>query len=319
MDDISIFTRILDSVIMSKLNKEFRKSKNDMRDIVVFLIIVRLRITFSQQPLKLMPGPALNKYGILELTTKRATKLKAAWPEVELTLTAYSLLCDLNLANCFMHVSTTPSLEDRCMVEKARHLLELLSTSLVPPYMALEIFQDVRQQETINIGFQQGGICSKFGIKKDDYLKRWECLFRSLNALSKATHCHIFLDENTFTAVTAVGSSVERISQLKAVVEGCITKNVCPSSSIRMFETEVVMYQSMDDLDDPHAKHTECLKSGPLSNKDGMLEVCSLYALLHEKRATQLEKDWKSVEACLKKHGFSCKLIAALCHDKCGL
>ncbi|PRQ44606.1 hypothetical protein RchiOBHm_Chr3g0481091 [Rosa chinensis] len=266
-------------------------------------------ITFSQQPLKLMPGPASNKYGVLELNTffvyfpeKRATKLKAAWPEVELTLNAYSLSCDLNLAKCCMQVSTTPSLKDPCMIGKARHLLKLLSTSLVPPYMALEIFQEVRQQETINIGFQKDGICSKFGIKKDDYLKRWECLFCSLKALSKATHCHIFLDENTFTAV---GSSVERISQLKAVVEDCITKNLCPSTSIRRFDTEIVMYQSKDDLDDPHAKHTECLRSGPLSDKDGMLEVCSLYALLHERRVSKLQESLPMLESSLSNYGIS--------------
>ncbi|XP_024173742.1 uncharacterized protein LOC112179536 isoform X1 [Rosa chinensis] len=304
---------IPDEIPDSKLEEYFLRMKSNYEPCYRATLDKAARtITFSQQPLKLMPGPALNKYGVLELNTffvyfpeNRATKLKAAWPEVELTLDAYSLSCDLNLAKCCMQVSTTPSLEDPCMIEKARHLLELLSTTLVPPYMALEIFQEVRQQETINIGFQQGGICSKFGIKKDDYLKRWKCLFCSLKALSKATHCHIFLDENTFTAVTTVGSSVERISQLKAVVEDCITKNLCPSTSIRRFETEVVMYQSMDDLDDPHAKHTECLKSGPLSDKDGMLEVCSLYALLHERRVSKLEESLPMLESSLRNYGIS--------------
>ncbi|KAL6180002.1 hypothetical protein ACLB2K_046672 [Fragaria x ananassa] len=233
-------------------------------------------ITFDQPSRKLMPGPALDKNGAphfitydVPLPEERAKKLKDTWQEIELNLYRDSISCDLNLAECSMQVSTTTSLKDPCMVGKARNVLELLSTTPVPLYMAFEIFKDVRQQETINIGFQNGGICSNFGINK---------------ALSKVACCHIFLDENTFTAVTAVGSSVEKLSLLKAVVEDCITNDVCLSTSIRRFEMKV-MHESMDE---PHAKHTHSLKCGLLSNEDGMLEVCSLYASLHENRGGTL-------------------------------
>lgn len=87
-------------------------------------------------------------------------------------------------------------------------------------------------------------------------------------------------------------STVKRISWLKAVVDDCIIKNLCPATSIRKFEKEFGMYQSMDDLEDPHAKHMEMVKSGPLLNKDGMLEVCSLYTLVHKKRGALLSSSY---------------------------
>lgn len=76
--------------------------------------------------------------------------------------------------------------------------------------------------------------------------------------------------------MTAVESTVERMSCdscLKSVVGNCITKNLCPATSIGKSEV---------DLEDPHAKHIEMVESGPLLIKDSMPEVFSLYSIQNE-------------------------------------
>ncbi|XP_061988425.1 uncharacterized protein LOC133706896 isoform X2 [Rosa rugosa] len=307
---------IPDTVPDENLERFFQnaKSKLEKYGTTITLNAAEQTLTFVPGVSKWNPGPALNKYGKFEITTftvpfpeNRATKLKHVWPDVEEFLYEFAISCNLNLAECSMQVSTTTFLDDPYLLDRARHLLQLLSTSLVPPYMALEIFQGSRQHEIMEIGDQQGGLCTKFGVKKGEYLKRWECLFYSLKALSKATQCHIFLNENTFTAVTAVENTVERISWLRSVVGDCITKNLCPATSIRKFGNEFGMHQSMDDLEDPHAKHMEMVRSAPFFLRDSMPEVCSLYTLLHEKRAKLLEAS-SMLESSLSNYGISCTL-----------
>ncbi|PRQ19992.1 hypothetical protein RchiOBHm_Chr7g0223281 [Rosa chinensis] len=67
------------------------------------------------------------------------------------------------------------------------------------------------------------------------------------------------------------------------------------------------MHQSMDDLEDPHAKHMEMVRSAPFFLRDSMPEVCSLYTLLHEKRAKLLEAS-SMLESSLSNYGISCTL-----------
>ncbi|KAL6184304.1 hypothetical protein ACLB2K_045707 [Fragaria x ananassa] len=188
-------------------------------------------------------------------------------------------------------VNSTPIPEEPHLISRVHHIPDSVPDEIMEEFFrntksklnrALEKFQGSKQHEITEIGDQQDGLCTKFGIKKEEYLKRWECLFHSL--------------KNTFTDVTAVESTVERMSCdscLKSVVGNCITKNLCPATSIGKSEV---------DLEDPHAKHIEMVESGPLLIKDSMPEVFSLYSIQNEMYPDIIDKAWQLLELLSTTH-----------------
>ncbi|KAK9927936.1 hypothetical protein M0R45_025096 [Rubus argutus] len=232
------------------------------------------------------PGPALNKNGCFVMTSytnyfhqKRATILQEAWPMVESLLEHLGISSTLNMVECSMTVSTTRRTVDPYVIDEACSLLELLCRTHVPPSMAIETLSGSRKHTLIKMGNEEGGLCSKFEIKKEEYRKRWEFLSHSLMALAETTRCHLFLNKDSITAVTAVEDSSTGLHVLREKVENCFTSSV-------------------DDLEDPHVKHME------MENEDDMLEVSFLYSLLDEKRAKKLQEAWPMVESSLKERGI---------------
>ncbi|XP_050378784.1 uncharacterized protein LOC126796062 [Argentina anserina] len=61
----------------------------------------------------------------------------------------------------------------------------------------------------------------------------------------------------------------------------------------------------MISIEDPHVQHREIDRSAMTV----MPELTSFCTFIEVEQATLVRKDWKSVEACLSKHGYSCKLI----------
>ncbi|KAK9926641.1 hypothetical protein M0R45_023857 [Rubus argutus] len=66
---------------------------------------------------------------------KQDTKLQDIWPMVESSLEDYGIACALNLAERSVRVSTTRRTKGRNYFAKARRLVQLLTTTHVPPHI----------------------------------------------------------------------------------------------------------------------------------------------------------------------------------------
>ncbi|KAK9910916.1 hypothetical protein M0R45_034850 [Rubus argutus] len=124
---------------------------------------------------------------------KYENKLQDIWPMVESSLEEYGIACALNLAERSVTVSKTITTKGRNYFEKAKRLVELLTTTHVPPQMAIETLNGDQRHILIKIGNQEGGLCSKYGIQKEKFVKQRECLACSLEALAALTCCNLFL------------------------------------------------------------------------------------------------------------------------------
>ncbi|KAK9906230.1 hypothetical protein M0R45_002703 [Rubus argutus] len=140
----------------------------------------------------------------------------------------YGLSC--TLAKDSMAFSTTRITNETDIIDKAWQLLELLSTTYVPASLALEIMDGSRQTCLIKIGNQEGGICSEYGIKEEEYRKRWECLRYSIQALAETADCTEFLNDNT---VAALGNTL--VGLIKQYMENCILHDLCPGTACMVY------------------------------------------------------------------------------------
>nr|XP_011465270.1 PREDICTED: uncharacterized protein LOC105351702 [Fragaria vesca subsp. vesca] len=230
------------------------------------------------------------------LHEKQVLKLQESLPKLEPSLKKYGISYTLDKNS--MVLSTTRGTKNPDIIDKAWQLLELLSTTHVPASMAIEVL-DCMQTCLIKIGNQEGGLCSLYGIKEEDYSERWECLRHSLQIVAETVECSLFLNDNTFAAVgeTSVG-------MIKQPVKNCIIHNVCPGTVARDHNW---LSRGFISTEDPHVQHMETENSG--SAMRVRPELTSLYTYFKMEQGTQVENDWKIVEECLKKHGFCCKLI----------
>ncbi|XP_004300211.1 PREDICTED: uncharacterized protein LOC101299006 [Fragaria vesca subsp. vesca] len=124
---------------------------------------------------------------------KYENKLQDAWSVVESSLEFYGIACALNLAERSVTISTTTSTKGRNYFIKATRLVELLTTTHVPPHMAIETLHGNQKHILIKIGNQEGGLCSKFGIKKERFIKQWKTLACSRRQLQHGRSAIFFL------------------------------------------------------------------------------------------------------------------------------
>nr|XP_011465820.1 PREDICTED: uncharacterized protein LOC101297158 [Fragaria vesca subsp. vesca] len=64
-----------------------------------------------------------------------------------------------------------------------------LSTFCSFVFQAIDLALNGKQHEFIEIGFQEGGLCSMYGIKKEQYCKRLKSLTRSVKGIRELTGC----------------------------------------------------------------------------------------------------------------------------------
>ncbi|XP_024175207.1 uncharacterized protein LOC112180871 isoform X1 [Rosa chinensis] len=238
---------------------------------------------------------------------KREKKLQDAWPMLESSFEEFGVSCALNLAERSVIVSTTGRTKGRNSFDKATRIVELLATTHVPPYLAIEILNGDRKHILIKTGNQQGGLCSIYGIKKDQFVKQRECLACSLEALGALTFCYLFLNEDT---VAAVGDPLALMAIRKLVV-GCIVNNADPATTISEVKTVLRRRQGVENLQHPNVDYLRMENSGPSLDLYGMLEVTSFSMTCYIGREKVVQEALPFLQSFLEEYGISCTLNMA--------
>ncbi|KAM1354089.1 hypothetical protein ACFX2H_033490 [Malus domestica] len=166
--------------------------------------------------------------------------LQEAWPMIKSALDQYNILCSLDLARGYMIIVVIMN-TDPYIIIRARNLLHLLSIG-VPASQALEVLNG-KICDVIDVGFKRNGLCSKFGIKKDQYVERRHLLRGSLQAMADLTATQIFL---LGEVVAAIGGSSLGLNIFRKIVEDCIVHKVPPAYHIKNFK---MRKQVMKDLE----------------------------------------------------------------------
>lgn len=180
--------------------------------------------------------PSWNEGGMLEVSSfstlfpvYREKYLQDTWPIVKAALKQYGVVCDLNLVEGSMTVSTTRKTTDPYIIVKARDLIKLLSRS-VPAPQAIKILDDEMQCDIIKI--------RNLVRMKERFVKRRQYLVgpnsSTLKALEILTGCYILVQGNT---VAAMGS-FKGLKQVRRIVEDCITNKMHPVYSIKVLMTK---------------------------------------------------------------------------------
>ncbi|XP_004300429.1 PREDICTED: uncharacterized protein LOC101291340 [Fragaria vesca subsp. vesca] len=164
--------------------------------------------------------------------------MEGALAMVKSSLEKYGISCTLDLINRTLTISTTEaSKEYPDAFEKARHLLQLLTTTNVPPALAIDLALNGKQHEFIEIGFQEGGLCSMYGIKKEQYCKRLKWLTRSVKGIRELTGCDDIYCSASGGTITAVSPSRAGLVAFRKVVLTCIVEDTDPAYFIRKAST----------------------------------------------------------------------------------
>ncbi|KAI3450893.1 hypothetical protein Pfo_007558 [Paulownia fortunei] len=176
--------------------------------------------------------PSWNESGMLELSSfstlfpqYREKYLQDCWPIVKGALKEHGIVCELNLVEGCMTVSTTRKTRDPYVIVKARDLIKLLSRS-VPAPQAIKILNDEMQCDIIKIG--------NLVRNKERFVKRRQHLVgpnsSTLKALEILTGCYILVQGNT---VASMGS-FKGLKQVRKVVEECILNKMHPVYNIKI-------------------------------------------------------------------------------------
>ncbi|XP_038888683.1 KRR1 small subunit processome component homolog [Benincasa hispida] len=176
--------------------------------------------------------PSWNEGGMLEVSSfstlfpvYREKYLRETWPVVKSALKEFGIVCELNLIEGSMTVSTTRKTRDPYIIVKARDLIKLLSRS-VPAPQAIKILDDEMQCDIIKIG--------NLVRKKERFVKRRRLLVgpnsSTLKALEILTGCYILVQGNT---VAAMGS-FKGLKQVRRVVEECMMNKMHPVYNIKI-------------------------------------------------------------------------------------
>ncbi|XP_062009400.1 uncharacterized protein LOC133725985 [Rosa rugosa] len=242
------------------------------------------------------PVPLLNSRSFCPISNENQAKLREAWPMVKSSLEELGYVCAMSTVDSTVSL-VLPWPTDPGIMHKADYLFKLLLKTPVPAPLAIELALFGRKHDLIKLGTQKGGICKKYGINKEKIDKLRRRLEHSLKELSDLTHCTLFLNKNT---LTAVGPS-PRLHLVRRVLEICIKRKISPADVI---STLICKYDQkisfVRDLDVSNVK-----KTGHLMNKDGAAEVTLPFL---ERRATRMEGALSMVESSFEKYGISCTL-----------
>nr|XP_011465322.1 PREDICTED: uncharacterized protein LOC101314470 isoform X2 [Fragaria vesca subsp. vesca] len=198
------------------------------------------------------------------ISPENQAKLKEAWPMVESSLEELGYMCAMSTVDSTVLV-VSPGSTDPDIMRKAKYLFKLLCKTPVPAPLAIELALHGRQHDLIKLGTQKGGMCKKYGINRDEFHKLQRRLKRSLKELEDLTHCTLFLNKNT---LTAVGPS-PRLGWVRRVLKICITEKLSPSHVISVFickhDQRISFVRNVDVLN--------VKKTGHLMIEDGAAEV----------------------------------------------
>nr|XP_011467776.1 PREDICTED: uncharacterized protein LOC105352407 isoform X2 [Fragaria vesca subsp. vesca] len=179
----------------------------------------------------------VNKDGATEVTVpflERLARMEGALPIVESSLEKYGISCTLNLINRTVAISTTEATKEYPdAFEKAKYHLQLLTASNVPPSRVIDLALNGKQHEFIKLGFQEDGLCSLYGIKKEQYRKRLKWLLRSMKGIRKLASCGAVYFRADYSVsgdtITAVSPSCAGLNSFRRVVLACIVEDIDPA------------------------------------------------------------------------------------------
>ncbi|KAL6551657.1 hypothetical protein OROGR_007811 [Orobanche gracilis] len=197
-------------------------------------------------------GHLVREDGLAEVTLSfpeaKAKRMEDALSMVESSLEKYGICCRLNLTNHTMSISTTEAIKEYPdAFKKARHLLQLLTTTNVPPSLAIDLALNGKQHEFIEIGFQEGGLCSLYGITEEQYSRRWKWFACNFKDIKKWIGCGPIYFSASGGTVCCVGRSSAphttsaRLSTFRKVVLACIVEDLNPEYLIRKNSKQKLM------------------------------------------------------------------------------
>ncbi|KAK9941448.1 hypothetical protein M0R45_018046 [Rubus argutus] len=198
-------------------------------------------------------GPWLDEDGIILPVTSFSTLFKKkqeifvqnAWPTVKSALEDYGIWCALNVVEGSMTVSTTTKTRDPGIIDKARELTELLSSSF-PAYKAIRILGAKMKCDFIEIGSKRGGLCIKSGIDMASVFMKTSFDFHEhistkfVEALHKIQDSDIEAIADKFRSSDSLGVQVNAEETLCAITRlaphGFATKICNPSFIQRLLQ-----------------------------------------------------------------------------------
>ncbi|KAM1061930.1 hypothetical protein ACFX14_026228 [Malus domestica] len=178
--------------------------------------------------------------------------VQEAWPMVKSALEFYDISCSLDLVEGSMTISALRWHVNEVIFIQARIVLFLFSTSTVSAPEAIK-YLGVRLFSIIKIGFQVGGLCSKYGIKRELFpeLKAFlvgpNCSY--LKALQELTSCFVVVHDD----VVFAKGSFNGLRIVRMVVEDCFVYKVSAESLIaRVTKEGLHGWSAMNGIRDLH-------------------------------------------------------------------
>ncbi|KAL6587076.1 hypothetical protein OROMI_000054 [Orobanche minor] len=159
-----------------------------------------------------------------------AKELQESWPLVESAIAKNRMECRLNLDHCYITFETCR--DSACYgFMNGRDALALLSAR-VPVERAARVLMDGVPHDIIRTGLHRHGICTKFGIKKDEYQKRKKLLMTlPEKELAALTGCEIYFRPKN-DLVAGIGPEIG-LKLARRIVTDCIVRKVPPAPCIK--------------------------------------------------------------------------------------
>lgn len=139
----------------------------------------------------------------------------------------------------YIAISTTPWTRDPDIFDMAKEFIELLAKSNVPPSMAIQILNGEVIHDYVLVGHQQGGLCLKHGITKEQFSKRWKLFTDMVKDADGMLGVSLYINGNT---IVAVGHTLACVKVIRYYVEACIVDNMKPASLLERIKVRYDMY-----------------------------------------------------------------------------
>ncbi|KAK9933372.1 hypothetical protein M0R45_020570 [Rubus argutus] len=160
----------------------------------------------------------------------REKLLVDAWPELKSAVEKHGLCLSFHRDKRYIAISTTPWTRDPDIFDMAKEFIELLAKSNVSPSMAIQILNGEVIHDYVLVGHQQGGLCLKHGITKEQFSKRWKLFTDMLKDADGLLGVNLYINGNT---IVAVGHSLPCVKVIRHYVEACIVDNMKPASLLK--------------------------------------------------------------------------------------
>ncbi|KAL6587074.1 hypothetical protein OROMI_000052 [Orobanche minor] len=174
-----------------------------------------------------------------------AKELQESWPLVESAIAKNRMKCKLFMDKCYIVFEAyLDSAYDGFI--NGRDALALLSARVLVE-RAARVLMDGVPRDIIRTGLHRHGICSKFGIKRDEYQKRKKLLMTlPEEELAALTGCEIYFRPKN-DLVAAIGPD-SGLKLARKIVTDCIVRKVPPARRIKDLLNRAQVARSLKKL-----------------------------------------------------------------------